>query len=213
MSLDHNLIGDPTGCAVVLGPNDLTGDPGIGEFTDDGTPGNGHFPLLSDSQARDRGNPAACPPTDQLGLPRSGICDIGSIEFQARRVVSIDIRPHSEADRINPRSRGQIRVAILTTGLFDASTVDPKTARFGLNGTEAAPRRFRLMDVDRDGDRDMVLHFEIDATGVKCGVTSLSLTGQTFSSESIVGSGAITTVGCKRESKPKEKDVRISGKR
>jgi hypothetical protein len=128
-------------------------------------------------------------------------------------VVSIDIRPHSEADRINPRSRGQIRVAILTTGLFDASTVDPKTARFGLNGTEAAPRRFRLMDVDRDGDRDMVLHFEIDATGVKCGVTSLSLTGQTFSSESIVGSGAITTVGCKRESKPKEKDVRISGKR
>jgi hypothetical protein len=39
----------------------LTGDAGLGPFTDDGTPGNGHFPLLKDSQAVDAGNDAFCP--------------------------------------------------------------------------------------------------------------------------------------------------------
>src|SRR5919108_621659 len=58
------------------------GDPGLGAFTDDGTPGHGHFPLLPTSQAIDAGNDAVCPDTDQLGQPRVGPCDIGAIEFQ-----------------------------------------------------------------------------------------------------------------------------------
>ena len=45
-SLGNNLLGDPTGCAITLRPTDLTGDPGLGDFTDNGTPGNDHFPLL-----------------------------------------------------------------------------------------------------------------------------------------------------------------------
>jgi hypothetical protein len=81
-SLGNNLIGDPTGCTITLLPSDLTGDPGLGDFTDDGTPGNGHFPLLSGSPAIDAGNDAVCPRFDQLGQPRVGICDIGAIEFQ-----------------------------------------------------------------------------------------------------------------------------------
>ena len=83
-SLGTNLIGDPTGCTITLQPTDLTGDPGLGAFTDDGTPGNGHFPLLPSSQAIDEGNDAACPKTDQLGSPRVGPCDIGAIEFQGK---------------------------------------------------------------------------------------------------------------------------------
>lgn len=53
----------------------------MGTFTDDGTPGHGHFPLLPASRAINAGNDAVCPPTDQLGLPRVGICDIGAVEF------------------------------------------------------------------------------------------------------------------------------------
>jgi hypothetical protein len=78
----HNLIGDPTGCTVTLQPSDLTGDPGLGNFTDDGEPGHGHFPLLRDSPAIDAGNDTACPRTDQLGERRHRPCDIGAIEFQ-----------------------------------------------------------------------------------------------------------------------------------
>jgi hypothetical protein len=82
-SLGHNLIGDPTDCDITLQPTDLTGNPGLGEFTDDRTPGHGHFPLLASSRAINAGDDEVCPPTDQLGQPRVGICDIGAIEFQS----------------------------------------------------------------------------------------------------------------------------------
>ena len=87
-SQGNNLIGDPTGCTITLLPSDLTGDPGLDAFTDNDTPGNGHFPLLPTSQAIDTGNDAECPRRDQLGQRRinirgvgTSICDIGAIEF------------------------------------------------------------------------------------------------------------------------------------
>jgi hypothetical protein len=80
-SLGNNIIGDLTGCDINLLPTDLTGDPGLGDFTDNGKPGNGHFPLLATSQAIDAGNDAVCPRKDQLGQRRVGPCDIGAIRF------------------------------------------------------------------------------------------------------------------------------------
>ena len=92
-SLGNNLIGEPDnsqGCEIVLIETDLTGNSTPGEFTNDGTPGNGHFPLTFTSQAVDAGNNDTCPPVDQLGNSRrnrdgdgDGIvaCDIGAIEF------------------------------------------------------------------------------------------------------------------------------------
>lgn len=87
-SLGNNLTTDiPRFCDFANAPNDIFGDPGLRDFTDDGTPGNGHFPLLLSSQAIDAGNNDVCLDdpilaTDQIGNPRFGICDIGSIEFK-----------------------------------------------------------------------------------------------------------------------------------
>jgi hypothetical protein len=81
-SFGNNLIGDPTGCNITLLLSDLTGDPGLREFRDNGRPGNGHFPLLFTSQAIDAGNDSVCPRIDQLGRPRVGPCDIGAIRFR-----------------------------------------------------------------------------------------------------------------------------------
>jgi hypothetical protein len=81
-SLGTNLIGDPTGCTITLRPSDLTGDPGLDTFTDNGRPGHGHFPLLPTSQAIDVGSDVVCPRTDQLERRRIGPCDIGAIEFR-----------------------------------------------------------------------------------------------------------------------------------
>ena len=64
--------------------------------------------------------------------------------------VIVDIRPRGEANRINPNSDKEIRVAILTGNGFNAATVDPNTVRFGATGTEAAPVNFALRDVDGD---------------------------------------------------------------
>jgi hypothetical protein len=100
-SLGTNLLGDAMGCSITPQPGDLIGisNPGVGDFTDDGTPGNGHIPLLPTSPAIDAGNDAVCPRQDQLGQPRVNIpgvgtsrCDIGAIEFQPR-----DNRPSTAA--------------------------------------------------------------------------------------------------------------------
>jgi hypothetical protein len=90
-SLGNNLTGACGG--ITPQPTDLTGDPGLGTFTDNGTPGNGHFPLLATSQAIDAGNNAVCLRRDQLGKRRIGPCDIGAISFRDK-----DDGRHEEKD-------------------------------------------------------------------------------------------------------------------
>lgn len=109
--------------------------------------------------------------------------------------VSMDIKPGIDPNSINPRSRGKIPVAILTGGSFDATSVDETTVLFGATGTEAAPAHSALEDVD--GDTDKILHFNTQDTGIACGDTSASLTGETFGGLTIEGSDSIKTVGCK----------------
>jgi hypothetical protein len=111
--------------------------------------------------------------------------------------VEIDIKPGSFPNGINPKSKGKIPVAILTTDTFDSTTVDESTVLFGATGAEAAPVQSALEDVDGDGDIDMILHFETQDTGIMCGDTSAFLTGETFDGQMIEGSDSIKTVGCK----------------
>jgi hypothetical protein len=196
-SLGTNLIGDPSDCDITLQPTDLTGDPGLGAFVDDNTPGHEHFPLLASSRAIDAGNDDACPPTDQLGQPRVGRCDIGAIEFQSQALtVTLDVKPGSSPNTINPKSNGGIPVAILTTETVDATTVDPLSVRFGPQGATEAHNKGHIEDVNHDGKPDLVLHFRTQDTGIKCGDTSASQTGETFDGDPIWGSDTLKTVGC-----------------
>lgn len=111
--------------------------------------------------------------------------------------VSIDIKPGSFPNSINPKSKGVIPVAILTTDTFDATTVDPLSVKFGPNGATEAHGRGHTEDVNGDGKLDMVLHFNTQKTGIQCGDTSASLTGKTVEDQDIEGSDSIQTVGCK----------------
>lgn len=111
--------------------------------------------------------------------------------------VAIDLKPGSFPNSVNPRSRGTIPVAVLTTESFDAATVDPWTVRFGKTGTEAAPLRFAFEDVDGDGDADLVLHFDSLATAIDCATTEARLKGQTTEGNAIQGSDSVNAVGCK----------------
>ena len=108
--------------------------------------------------------------------------------------VTIDIKPGGFPNSINLKSRGVTPVAILTTATFNATTVKPSTVRFGTTGTEAAPARSALEDVDGDGDIDMILHFSTQSLGIHCDDTEGILTGETFSGQAISGSDAIRTV-------------------
>ena len=43
----------------------------------------------------------------------------------------------------------------------------------------------------------MVVHFKTQETGIACGDTSATLTGETFDGTAIEGSESVDTVGCK----------------
>lgn len=119
--------------------------------------------------------------------------------------VRIDIKPGSFPNSINPRAKGVIPVAILTTAKatgepldFDATTVDPLSVKFGPQGATEVHRRGHVEDVDRDGDQDLLLHFDTQATGIPCGATLASLTGKVVNGQDIAGADSVNTVGCKK---------------
>ncbi len=116
------------------------------------------------------------------------------------RKVAIDIKPGDTANRFNPRSRGNIWVAILSetdpASPFDPlSEVDISTVQFGPKGARASLHRVK--DHNRDGLEDLLLRFAKPKTGILCGSIKAKLVGKTYSGKKFAGVDSIRTVGCK----------------
>ena len=111
--------------------------------------------------------------------------------------IQIDIKPGSDPNSINIKSKGRIPVAVLSTPSFDAVSVDTETVRFGRTGSEAPAVHSALEDIDADGDLDLIFHFKREETGIQCGDSVAYLTGKTFSNESFEGSDTVKITGCK----------------
>lgn len=116
--------------------------------------------------------------------------------------AEIDIKPGSFPNSINPKSKGVIPVAILTTTAedgdsidFDAAIVDPETVEFGPAG--AIPTQYALEDVDGDSDLDMILHFRIQDTGIDAGATEATINGETEDGTAFTGTDSVRTVPSK----------------
>ena len=91
--------------------------------------------------------------------------------------IAIDIKPGNDENNINLKSKGVVPVAVLTTDEFDAATVDPTTAQFA----GAAPERWKLEDVDDDGDDDLMFHFRTQELDLNQDSTEAMLTAQLMS--------------------------------
>jgi len=70
--------------------------------------------------------------------------------------VTIDIKPGSDPNSINLRSKGVIPVALLSTDTFDARNVNPNTVNFA----GARPIQWSMEDVNNDGYVDVIFHFK-----------------------------------------------------
>ena len=174
---------------------------GIGELT--GTYGNGDLINL----------PFFCPTSVDVPI---------NLKASDSKEVEIDIKPggkhrskpnsinlkskhSSKPDSINLKSRKVVPVAVLTTDDFDASTIDPETVLF----VGAEPVRWKLCDVDRDGDDDMLFHFktqdllkdENNPEGLDEDSTEATLTGATQNGEIIAGTDDVRIVPCKKKKK------------
>jgi hypothetical protein len=146
--------------------------------------------------------------------------------------ISIDVKPGSESNSINCKGNsGVVPVAILTTEEFDALTVDHQTVVFGPDGAMEAhakgPNRIphngeiakRPMagevkrheeDVDGDGDMDLLFHFRYSETGIQCGDTEVTLSGETYDGQTVTGTGEIRTVPTTDDPIPTKTAVSVS---
>ena len=109
--------------------------------------------------------------------------------------VTIDIKPGSDPNSINVKSKGVIPVAIISTTDFDASSVMASSS--ALEGA-LADHGGHLEDVSGDGLFDLVLHFRTQETDIACGDTSAILTGTTGDGQEITGEDSVRTVPCKK---------------
>ncbi len=135
------------------------------------------------------GNNEPIPP----GSYTSGLWFISSIPIYlehppASNEITIDIKPGGNPNNINLKSRGVVPVAVLTTGDFDAGDVDPTTVEFA----GAEPVRWRLCDVDDDGDDDLMFHFKTqELQGLDENSTEAKLTGKTKDEAEISGTDTV----------------------
>jgi hypothetical protein len=115
--------------------------------------------------------------------------------------LPIDIMPSDPGNNLNLRagSGASISVAVLSASEICAAPIliDPLTLEFG-PGQAGISGNPRARDVDGDGDKDLVVKFLTNETGIACGDTEASLSGSTFDFQSISGMDTINTFNCPR---------------
>ena len=97
--------------------------------------------------------------------------------------ITINIKPGRRSDDsvpLNPRSRGKIPVAILSSPDFNPLSVDVESLRFGATGTENSLFKCnsRGADVNGDGRLDLICHFNNQDADFEPGDLEGILTGR-----------------------------------
>jgi hypothetical protein len=116
--------------------------------------------------------------------------------------INIEIKPGSgEFAPVNPKAKGSIPVALLSSAQFNALEVDYPSLRFGATGNEISWVRCDKdgTDVDGDGRLDLVCHFDNQAAGFDAGDLSGIVRGKTADGRPFEGRGLLKVVPGKRQ--------------
>jgi hypothetical protein len=119
----------------------------------------------------------------------------GIVLSPAPREVRIDVKPYVTGIGIDLASAGNVRVAMLGDGEFDALQVDPASARFGPGG--ALPVRYESLDYNRDGYTDRGFLFHISEVGFICGDQRVTLAARAYDGEALAGSDFVHGYNCR----------------
>jgi len=131
-----------------------------------------------------------------VGLNDYGQCNVEDWLLLRTITVLVDIKPGSYPNSINLGSNGSVPVAILSSPVFDAATVDPfsvtlagATVRVKGKGSSCF-----IEDVNGDGLMDIVVHVDTQALQLCRTDTYAKLTGTTFDGAKIAGMDMVRIV-------------------
>lgn len=126
--------------------------------------------------------------------------DVASDTVLVHLPVAVDVQPVGETGGLGGRTGGQLPVAVLTTPTFDATRLLVTSLCFGDAEAPAerdcteAHGRGHVVDIDKDRDADLSLHYEVAQTGIDPGDTRACLIGRTVTGVAVYGCDAVRTV-------------------
>ena len=131
---------------------------------------------------------------------------IGPVVVAWNLSVDISIEPMSiEPVAFNPKAKGLLAVAVLGSANFKVSDIDVNSIGFGPKEIKAIKNS--LEDVNKDGHEDLMLHFQSDEAGIRCGPDlAVFLKGTLKDGRAFQGGQAITPVGCGSKDKKDKKN-------
>jgi len=111
-----------------------------------------------------------------IDVDGDGVLEFSKLTEEQADIVEIDIKPGSDPNSINTKSKGLVPVAILGSDTFDVLDVDVTTLAFGPDGATPV-HNGHLEDVNDDGFTDLVTHYKQKETGLASGDTEACITG------------------------------------
>lgn len=128
--------------------------------------------------------------------------------------LDIDVKPDSDSNEINLRSRGVVPVAVLQTDDFDP-TSEAVRYRFGspdavANGDGACPmHEGHVENLDGDGGDDFILHFPIQDAGFEGDETEAELRWEKDDSgeHGLAGRDSIQILGSGQENRTDDESM------
>ena len=109
--------------------------------------------------------------------------------------VLTDIKPGSDLNPVNCKSKGVIPVAVFGSGGFDAATIDVATVTFG-PGMASAAHNGHFEDANGDGFTDAIFHFHARDTDLNVRDVSAMIMGATSHGLNFVGTDSVMPKHC-----------------
>ncbi len=135
---------------------------------------------------------------DLTRQPSGDDFSIDDISLWAVRLpVAVDIKPGSDTNPINLRSRGVVPVAILGSDSLDVRDIDQTTLLFAGAAPRARGRSGRIgsfEDVNDDGSTDLVARFPVEDLNLTEADSEATLTGQLSDGTPIEGTDSVRIV-------------------